>query len=448
MSGRGLQVHDSLRDKRSALQELWNLCKKLSVKSNYNCTGGSIAVEATSKKQIKLLDGNGAAAQGVLLCKPDVIASYPITPQTPLLEALYQFKLNKLLDAEMVEVEGENSAIGIMIGASAAGGRTFTATSSQGLSFMYDGYLLAAGNRMPIVMALAMREQVSPQGVLAGQQDAISVMEAGWIQLFADSSQEILDLIIMAYRLAEDPEILLPVNVCFEGFYLSYNSQRVEVPEQENVDIFLSPLKTIKRPIFSLEEPSIFSSYVDTGELYTEYRFKACAAHEKSKKKFDQIDKEFGLLFGRNYGGQIEEYKIDDAEIVVVSMGSSSGTAKDVVDKKRQEGLKVGLIRIRMFRPCPIERLTTALEGKKAVGVIDKNVCFGFNCGHTFLDLKAVMNEIKGPKPLMLDFISGLGGTDITEKDIERVIDLTYSAAMGETYQQITWMSLEWKEMR
>ncbi len=292
--------------------------------------------------QTRVLDGNRAGAYGVLLSRPDVIASYPITPQTPLLETLYKFEAEGLLEAEMVEPEGENSAMGVLLGACAAGGRTFTASSSQGLSFMNDAYLLAAGNRFPIVMAIGMREQVSPHGVVAGQQDAVLVKDHGWIQIYMESCQEILDSMVMAYRLAEDSDVLLPVNVCYEGFFLSHHSQRVEIPRQEEVDKFLAPLKSMERLKWTLDDPMVFSSYTVPAELFTEYRYKACAAHQRAKGKFDEIDREFGQQFGRSYGGQIEEYRTEDAEVVIVSMGCSTGTAKVVVDKKREEGLKVG----------------------------------------------------------------------------------------------------------
>ena len=346
------------------------MCQDMSGKRNYACKGGDLTVETKVRGQVRVLDGNRAAAWGVFLSRPDVVASYPITPQTPLLEALYRFKADGLLDAEMVEPEGENSAMGILIGASAAGGRTFTATSSQGLSFMNDAYLFAAGTRLPIVMVIAMREQVSPHGVVAGQQDAVLVKDHGWIQFYAESCQEILDSIIMAYRLAEDPEILLPVNVCYEAFYLSHHSQRVVVPEQEDVDRFLAPLQNSERLKFCLEVPMTFAAYTVHGELYTEYRFKHCAAQQRAKEKYDRIDEEFRDVFGYSYGGQIEEYKSEDADVVIVTMGCSSGTAKGVIDKKRDQGLKVGLIKIRMFRPCPNERLIKALSCKQAIVVI------------------------------------------------------------------------------
>ena len=206
---------------------------------------------------------------------------------------------------------------------------------------------------------------------------------------------------------------------------------------------FLAPLKNMDRPKLTLEEPMVFSSYTVPGELYTEYRYKACAAHQRAKEKFDRIDREFEKTFGRSYGGQIEEYRTEDAEAVIVTMGSSTGTAKVVVDRKREQGLKVGLIKIRMFRPSPRERLIRALNGKKAIGVIDRSVCFGWNCGHNYLELKALLSDLQPPQPVLLDFIGGIGGCDITAHHAERVIDTTWAAAAGEKQQTVTWLSLE-----
>jgi pyruvate/2-oxoacid:ferredoxin oxidoreductase alpha subunit len=308
---------------------------------------------------------------------------------------------------------------------------------------MYDAYLFTAGNRLPIVMVIAMREMPAPHGVIAGQQDAVLVKDAGWIQFYAESCQEILDSTIMAYRLAEDPEILLPVNICYEGFYLSYQSQRVEIPTQEEVDQFLAPVENSERLRLCLENPMSFSSYTFPGELYTEYRYKHCQALQRAKEKCEQIDQAFEDIFGYGYGGQIEEYRSEDADVVIVTMGSCTGTARGVIDRKRDEGLKVGLIKIRMFRPFPSERLIAALNGKQAIGVIDRNVLYASFCGHGFLELKSLLHELESPTPLLLDFIAGLGGTDITPPHVERVIDTTYSALDGQTVKPVTWLSLE-----
>lgn len=389
----------------------------------------------------KVLTGNVAAAHGAALCRPNVIASYPITPQTTILEELYKFSAEGIVKSQLINAEGENSAMSALIGASACGGRVFTATSSNGLAFMYDAYVFAAGNRLPIVMAIAMREQVSPQCVAAGQQDAILVKDQGWIQLYAESCQEILDMIIMAYRLAEDKDVLIPVNVCFEGFYLSYMSQNVNVPTFEEVDQFLSPLKEMKRTTWNLEEPLHFSSYI-LGDLFMEYRHKHATAFERAKVKFEQINREFAAQFGRNFGGQIEEYRTDGADVVMITMGASSGTAKSVIDEMRARGLKLGLVRIRMFRPFPKEKLAESVKGKRAIGIIDRNVLCAWNCGHVFLEMCAAQNRL-GLNIPMVGFIDGLSGADISEAHIERAIQTTLDAAEGKQTKEVTWLALE-----
>lgn len=398
---------------------------------------------AGNKAEIKVLEGNAAVAHAARLCKPDVIAAYPITPATSVLEKLYDFNARGLLDAEMVTVEGENSAMSVVIGASAAGGRTFTATSSMGLAFMYDGYLWAAGNRLPIVMALALREQPAPLVLAAGESDAFYVKEGGWVQIFVETCQEILDTIIMAYRLAEDEDILLPVNICYLGFYLSYLSQRVGIPHQTEVDAFLEPLQKMKRTRLCLEEPRTFAAELAPADpLFMEYRHKHCDAMERAKIKWDEIDREFEQRFGRSYGGQIEEYRCEDAELVLITMGNVTGTAREVIDARRAKGTKIGLVKIRMFRPFPRERLVNVLIGKKAAGVIDRHPVFGWGCGHLFLDLKALQHDLEERLP-MVDFIAGAGGMDITVEHLERAVDITLEAAGGDRPQETTWLSLE-----
>jgi pyruvate/2-oxoacid:ferredoxin oxidoreductase alpha subunit len=395
------------------------------------------------RAEAKVLEGNAAVAYGAMLCRPDVIAAFPITPATSVLEYLYRFSAQGLLDAEMIEAEGENSALSAVMGASAAGARTFTATSSMGLAFMFDVYLAVSGSRLPVVMPLAMREQPMPMALAAGTSDAFTVKDGGWIQIYVETCQEILDSIIMAYRLAEDTDILLPVNVCYLGFYLSYLSQRVEIPSQEEVDAFLAPLKRMERTRLCLEEPLTFPAEIAPADpVFAEYRYKHCAALGRAKQKWDEIDKEFGAAFGRSHGGQIEQYRTEDAEIILVTMESTTGTARVVVDSKRDEGLKVGLVKIRLFRPFPRERLLEALKGKKAIGVIDRHVCFGWNCGQCFIELKALLSDLEAPVPLV-GFIDGMGGADITKEHIERAVDIINAAAKGKAVKETTWLALE-----
>ena len=303
--------------------------------------------------ELKVITGNSAAAYGAMLCRPDVVASYPITPQTEVVEQLSKFHADGILDTEMVEVEGENSAMNIAAAASVAGGRAFTATSSWGLVYMYDAVIQAAGFRAPVVMANVNRETPGILAVSSGQQDMISTRDAGWIQLIVENSQEILDTIIMAFRLAEDSDIQLPVMVNYDGFYLSYLAEGVHIPAREDVDQFLAVLKS--QPPRTILEPSKPLGAGSHGILteFMELRYKHCAALERAKNKLDEIDHDFGEFFGRRYGGQIEEYRTEDADIVILTSGSAVGTTRTVVDAKRGQGVKVGLIKLRMFRPLP-----------------------------------------------------------------------------------------------
>ncbi|MFC1823251.1 transketolase C-terminal domain-containing protein [Thermodesulfobacteriota bacterium] len=397
----------------------------------------------TEVEKMKVLDGNGAAAHGVLLSRPDLVSVYPITPQTSLIEKLCQFKAEGLLDCEIVTVEGENSAMGAVIGTSAAGGRTFTATSSMGLDFMFDTYIIAAGLRLPVVMVNVNRDQQPPSGPVAGEQDIMHVRDAGWVQIHCENCQEILDSIFIAYRLAEDPDILLPVTVSYDGFYLSYLKEGIVVPTQGEVDRFLEPVKVSGRPV--LREPGkdlILGAGAFLPDTWVEYRYKHQSALERVKQKIEAIDQEFYRSFGRPYGELIEEYRTEDAQIVLVSLGSHTGTARAVIDEKRKEGLSVGLVKVRFFRPFPREALAAALKGRKAIGVLDRSVCFGWNCGHLFMELKAVLNDLEERIPAA-DFIGGLGGGDITKEQIARAIDVIHGAAKGKSYNEVTWMSLE-----
>ena len=405
-----------------------------------------VAVE--TKRNIEVCDGNKAVAYGALLSRPEVVAVYPITPQSAVGEWLSRWHDEGRLDAEVVRVEGENSSIGVCCSASLVGGRVFTATSSWGLLFMVDGLHYAAAYRIPVVMTNANRETPGIFTIGNSSQDMMAMRDTGWVQVNVEDCQEVLDSVIMAYRIAEDLDILLPVMVCYDGFYLSYRKDPVEIPAQEDVDDFLSPLAKSKRMVLTPDEPIIFGipSFFpkDQGEGCTEFRYKHSAALERVKAKIDAVDRDFEKILGRGYGGQLEEYRTDDAEIVLVATGSCVGTAKVVVDKKRDEGLKVGLVKVRLLRPFPKEKLAQALQGKKAIGVIDRSVCFGWHCGHLYMELKAALAF--GGLPTMiptLDFIGGLANLDITVEQIERTIELTAAASRGEAVKEVTWLSLE-----
>jgi len=390
---------------------------------------------------IKVLSGNQAAAYGVLLARPDVVAIYPITPQTPLVEELARMRAEGILDCELIEVEGENSSMSAITGACVAGGRVFTATSSWGLAYMHDAMMFCAGMRVPAVMVDVTRETPATRGVGAGRQDIMGMRDTGWIQLEAESCQEILDSILIAYRLAEDSQVLAPVAVCYDGFYLSHLSERVEIPEPKEADAFLAPLKNSDRPRL-IPGGTLGFGMGYTEKRFAEFRYKGCLAYERAKKKLEEIDSEFKGRFGRSYGGTVDAYRTEDAEILLVTAGSCAGTVRVVVDQCRKEGMKVGLARIRMFRPFPRERLKEIFAGKKAIGVLDRSVCLGWNCGHLFMESRAVLPDLESP-PRMIDFIDGLSNLDIPVEHIEKAIQLTKHAAEGRKVPETTWLMWE-----
>jgi|Deesub1362A_J573_1020465.scaffolds.fasta_scaffold00338_12 pyruvate ferredoxin oxidoreductase alpha subunit/phenylglyoxylate dehydrogenase alpha subunit len=389
---------------------------------------------------IKVVDGNQAAAFGAKLSKPDVIAAYPITPQTPLVEYVATMVARGELDAEMVEVESEHSALSVLHGAALAGARTFTATSSQGLSLMYEPYFRTSTLRLPVVMCIVTREMISPQSVWGGQQDAVTVRDAGWIQLYVENNQEVLDTVIQAYRLAEDKKVMLPVNVCLDGFYLSHMAEKVEIPEQDDVDRFLPPLKMDYIKLDPKEPISV--DPLTPGGLLTHYRKKHMEGLENAKEVFEAVDRDFGEIFGRYYHGKIEPYRMDDAEIALVTMGSMSGTARVMVDKARERGVKVGFLKLKMFRPFPKEEFRELLEGIDVVGVIDRNVSFGFSSGTVFYELKSAL--MGHHEPLMASFIAGLGGMDITKGHVGTVIRFLEKIQQTKRVEkEVIWMDLE-----
>ncbi|HTY82299.1 MAG TPA: hypothetical protein VMB24_05910 [Dehalococcoidales bacterium] len=394
-----------------------------------------------NKGKISVMMGNVVAANVARLCRPEVVACYPITPQSEVAETMSGFVADGSLDAEIVEVEGENSAMNVVVAASMAGARVFTATSSYGLVYMYDAVLQASGYRAPVVMINVNRETPGIHAVSSGQQDMISTRDAGWVQIIVENNQEIADQLIMCYRLAEDYDIQLPVMLNYDGYYLSYLNEETEIPEQSDVDAFLSVLKTQpQRPrIIPGKSTGCGTHGIEMG--YVEARYKHCAALERTKKKVDDIDKEFANYFGRSYGGQIEEYCMKDAEFAILTSGSAAGTAKTVIDAKRAQGIKVGLVKLRLFRPFPEERLLQAFKGMKAIGVIDRSVNFGWKYGPIATELKVLQGAL-GNVPI-LSYVDGLANLDITIPHIGRVVDEVGAAAKGKPYQDVTWIPME-----
>jgi pyruvate ferredoxin oxidoreductase alpha subunit len=398
-------------------------------------------VKQLRKQETRVITGNSCSAYAVRLCRPDVVALYPITPQSEIVEQLTRFKADGQLDAEMIEVEGENSAMNSVTAACVAGGRVYTATASYGLAFMYDAMMQTSGYRAPVVMTNVNREIPGIHAVSTSQQDLISVRDIGWLQIIVEDDQEIVDTTIQAFRLAEDYDIQLPLMLNYDGYYVSYSAEAVKLPAIEDVDEFLSGLK--KQPQRMKLYPGQGLGAGSHGMLlaYTELRYKHLAAMERAKAKFDAIDKEYGEVFGRSYGGQIEEYRCDDADLILVTSGSATGTAKTVVDDLRDKGTKVGVVKIRMYRPFPKEKLAKVLKGRKAIGVLDRSVSFAWNSGPMYAEIRALTPEI-GKVPMM-SFIDGIANMDITAPNIEKMIKDIHAASLGKPYQETTWMSLE-----
>ncbi|HJJ94963.1 MAG TPA: pyruvate synthase subunit PorA [Methanocorpusculum sp.] len=366
---------------------------------------------------MQIMEGSIAVAETVRLCRPQVISAYPITPQTHIVEGLASIVADGRLDAEYICVESEFSALSACVGASAAGSRVYSATTSQGLALMGEVVFNAAGMRLPIVMGIANRAISAPLSIWNDQQDSIMMRDAGWIQLYAEDNQEAIDMHILAYKVCEDHDILLPAFVCFDGFILSHVYEPVDIPSQEEVDKFLGPFNPYQK--LDCKDPISFGMYA-TPEYYLEFRYEHDEAVKRAAEAFKKYGKEFGKQFGRDYSELVTKYHLEDAETVIVAMGSICGTIKDAIDEMRAAGKKVGLLGIRMFRPFPAEDIKKALSNAKRVAVLDKNVSLGAK-GAVAIEVKDACYGMDVP---IKDYILGLGGRDIRISDIKNIVEL------------------------
>ena len=366
---------------------------------------------------IKVMEGSEAVAMAVQACRPHVISAYPISPQTHIVEALARLVADGELDAQYVRVESEFSAASVVSGASAAGSRSYTASSSQGLLLMTEVLYASAGMRLPFVITGVNRNISAPISIQVDHQDAISLRDSGLIQIFVESSQEAYDAHIAAFKIAEDPEIMLPVMVCMDGWILTHSYERVETVDKESVDRFLPPFQP---PHFlDVDNPKTWGSYAED-DMLMEFRFAINQAMQKGKKKIKEIFEELANMTGRDHGGLIEPYRVEDADVILVVMGSMSGTGKEAVDSLRSEGKKVGLVKIRCYRPFPHEDIWKAIKGAKVVAVLDANISMGSE-GAVSMDLKAKLYG-RPDAPLVVDFIAGLGGREINSKTISEIV--------------------------
>ena len=365
---------------------------------------------------------NEAFAEAMRQIDPDVVAAYPITPATEIVQIFSQFVADGLVKTEFVAVESEHSAMSACIGASASGARAMTGTSSQGLALMWEMLYIAAALRLPIIMAVVNRALSAPINIHCDHSDTLGARDSGWIQIYSENVQETYDNVIQAVRIAEHPDVRLPVMVTTDGFILSHCLETIEMLTDEEVKEFIGEPPVRENLLKSLEENKpITIGALDLQDYYFEHKRQEAEAMKNALKVIPEIGKEFGEKFGRSYGF-FEEYKLEDADVGIVVMGSTAGTGKDVVDELRKEGKKVGLLKIRVFRPFPIKEISKALSHLQVVGVMDRADGVNSYSGPVFPEICACLYDLE-KRPKIVDFIYGLGGRDIRKEDIAGIFD-------------------------
>ncbi len=366
----------------------------------------------------KFLSGNEAFAEGIRLARPQVISAYPITPQTIVVERLSEMVEDNSLKAEFIHVESEHSALSCAMGASAVGARAFTATSSQGLLYMAECLTYASGGRFPIVMMNANRSTALPWNIYGDQRDSISLLDSGWIQAYAENAQESLDLALMSYYIAEYPTVLTPFMVNLDGFVLTHTYEVADVPTALQADEFLPPFETENK--LDLKNPKNlgFSAGPETN---TAFKYKEHLGLLNSKPIIKEAEEKFEKIFGRKYTGLTENYKTEDAEYIIITLGSISGLVKETVDRLRENGRKVGMLRLRYLRPFPSEEIASAAGKAKAIAVLEKDISFG-NEGTVYTNVNSALYK-HGLTIPSSNYIGGLGGRNISEEKIERIFD-------------------------
>ncbi len=379
----------------------------------------------------KVIEGSRAVAEAVKLCRAQVVAAYPITPQTHIVQELSEMVANGELAAEYVRVESEHSAASASLGASAVGARAYTASSSQGIMLMAEVLFNIAGLRLPVVLTCANRALSAPINIWNDQQDSYSVRDAGWIQLHAEDNQEAVDLHLQAFRIGEDLRVELPVMVCMDGFVLTHSYEPVDIPDQELVDRFVPPYRPSRK--LDPADPKTFGTYAEEG--YTETRFAIEQAMQKAKGVIQETADEFERLFGRRSGGLLQGYRLEDAEIVLLATGSILGLLKSVVDELRAEGQMVGAIKLVSYRPFPTEALAKALVGVKKVAVFEKAVSLG-GVGILASDLRSALHRMKDA-PEISSFIVGLGGKDVTPSTIRSAVEMAKAGYVDGHYMDL-----------
>jgi len=362
--------------------------------------------------------GNEAMAEAMRQINPDVVAAYPITPATEIVMIFAKYVADGLVDTNFVAVESEHSAMSACVGASAAGARVMTGTSSQGLALMYEILPIAAALRLPIVLCDVNRALSGPINIHCDHSDTMAARDFGWIQIFSENSQEAYDSLIQAVRIAEDPRVQLPAMVTTDGFIISHCLDRIEILDDKAVKDFVGQERRAKTSLLNLNDP-VSIGLLDLQDYYFEHRVPVAEAIKAAKNVILEVAAEFGQKFGRQYG-LYEGYQLEDAEYVAVALGSTCGTAKVVVDELRAKGVKAGLLKLRVFRPFPAEEIAQALAKAKAIAVLDRSDSWSGQGGQVFAEVRSALYEVK-TRPSLINFIYGLGGREIDRPQISSV---------------------------
>jgi pyruvate ferredoxin oxidoreductase alpha subunit len=364
---------------------------------------------------LKQIEGSHAMAEAIALCRPEVICAYPITPQTHIVEGVGELvKKGELKDCEFINVESEFAALSVAIGASAAGARAYTATASQGLLYMAEAVYNASGLGLPIVMTIGNRAIGAPINIWNDHSDSMSMRDAGWMQLFAETNQEAVDLHIQAFKLAED--LSMPVMVCVDGFILTHAMERIDIPDQASVDAYLPPYDPIQ--VVDPAQPVSIGAMVGP-DAFTEVKFLAHYKQTRALRLIPELAAEFSRSFGRESGGLLRAYRTEDADMMVVAMGSVCGTIKDTIDEMREEGIRIGLVTIVSYRPFPVDELRNALAGSKDVVVVEKSISVGVG-GPLANDVDMALRNLPRA-PRLHSAVAGLGGRPVTRASLDRL---------------------------
>jgi len=381
-----------------------------------------------ARSTVSVMEGSLAVAQAVKACRPAVISAYPITPQTHIIEDLAQMVAQGELDAEYIRADSEFSAASILAGASATGVRTYTASASQGLLLMTEVLYFLAGARLPVVLTATNRQVSVPLGLQPDHRDTMGCRDAGVIQLYVEDVQEAYDTHLQAFKIAENHHILLPTMVCMDGFVLTHVVEPVSILDQTEVDDFLPPYAPLH--FLTPERPAVFGSYTDDANTL-EFYYLTQQAVLNAKGVIEAVAREFQEAFGRHQGGLIDSYSTEDAEVVLLAMGSTVGTLREAVDVLRQEGIKVGLIKVRCFRPFPGEEIRQAACGAGIVAVFDRAVSFGYQ-GVLATDVKAALYDApQGKRPWVLGTTAGFGGREVTLDTVREIVNHAHKVLDG-----------------